>query len=98
MSTEPTIERAPLLQVAPGLLRAQAAARSAAARRLRTLAWLGIGWHALEFAVAIAAGLAASSIALVGFGVDSLVEAAAGAVVLWRVSGRRAASELAERR
>jgi divalent metal cation (Fe/Co/Zn/Cd) transporter len=98
MSTEPTIERPQLLQVAAGPLRAQAAARTAAAGRLRTLAWLGIGWHALEFAVAIAAGLAASSIALIGFGADSLVEAAAGAVVLWRVSGRRATSAHAERR
>ena len=44
------------------------------------------------------AGLAAGSIALVGFGADSVVEGAAGVVVLWRFSARREASEAAERR
>jgi len=37
----------------------------------------------VEFAIAIAAGLAAGSIALIGFGADSLIEALAGGVVLW---------------
>jgi len=67
------------------------------ARRARTLAWAGIGWHAIEFAIAIAAGIAASSIALVGFGMDSLIEAAAGAIVLWRFSRPRLHSPTAER-
>jgi divalent metal cation (Fe/Co/Zn/Cd) transporter len=66
--------------------------------RARALAWLGLGWHVVEAAIAIAAGLAAGSIALVGFGADSVVEGAAGVVVLWRFSPRRSASELAERR
>jgi hypothetical protein len=38
--------------------------RGALVHRARLLAWLGIGWHALEATVAVAAGLAASSIAL----------------------------------
>ena len=62
------------------------------------LAWLGLGWHGVEAAVAIGAGIAASSIALVGFGADSLIEAVAGIVVLWRFAGSRAGSDAAERR
>jgi divalent metal cation (Fe/Co/Zn/Cd) transporter len=48
--------------------------------------------------VAIAAGIAASSIALIGFGADSLVESLAGVVVLWRFTETRAQSERAEER
>lgn len=66
--------------------------------RARLLAWIGLGWHVAEAAVAIAAGIAAGSIALVGFGADSLIEAAAGVVVLWLMSGGRSASPTAERR
>ncbi len=62
------------------------------------LAWLGIGWHVVETAVAIGAGLAAGSIALVGFGADSLVESLAGLIVLWRFAEGRDDSERAERR
>jgi divalent metal cation (Fe/Co/Zn/Cd) transporter len=67
-------------------------------RRARLLARLGVAWHALEAAVAVAAGVAAGSIALVGFGADSLVEAVAGIVLMWRLAPARAASEAAERR
>jgi divalent metal cation (Fe/Co/Zn/Cd) transporter len=48
--------------------------------------------------VAIAAGVAAGSIALVGFGADSLIESLAGVIVLWRFAGRREHSDTAERR
>lgn len=67
-------------------------------RRARLLAWGGNVWHGIEFAVALAAGLAAGSIALIGFGLDSLIEAGAGAVILWRFRGLRSSSEPAERR
>jgi divalent metal cation (Fe/Co/Zn/Cd) transporter len=73
------------------------AERARLERRTRLLAWGGIGWHVLEFAIAIAAGLAASSIALIGFGVDSLIEALAGGVVLWLFTGNRRGSSGAER-
>jgi len=62
------------------------------------LAWGGIGWHFIEFAIAIAAGVAAGSIALIGFGADSLIEALAGFVVLWLFTGKRTGSRTAERR
>jgi divalent metal cation (Fe/Co/Zn/Cd) transporter len=77
---------------------AQAAERATLQRRARWLAWLGIGWHVVEFGIAIGAGVAASSIALVGFGIDSLIEALAGFVVLWLFTGHRLNSATAERR
>jgi len=48
--------------------------------------------------VAIAAGVAAGSIALVGFGADSLIESVAGLIVLWRFAASRVASDAAEER
>lgn len=70
--------------------------RAALMRRARFLAWLGVGWHVVEATIAIAAGVAAGSIALVGFGADSVIEASAGFVVLWLVA--RSFSAQAERR
>jgi divalent metal cation (Fe/Co/Zn/Cd) transporter len=67
-------------------------------RRAKLLAWAGVGWHGVEAAIAVGAGLAASSIALIGFGADSLIESAAGIILLWRFAAARASSEEAERR
>jgi len=67
-------------------------------RRAQRLAWFGIAWHVAEAAIAIAAGVAASSIALVGFGADSVIESVAGFVVLWLFAAPRAGSARAERR
>jgi hypothetical protein len=58
----------------------------AQALRGRLLAWGGVAWHGLELAIALAAGIAAGSITLIGFGADSLIEALAGGIVLWRKS------------
>jgi len=74
------------------------AERARLERRTRLLAWAGIGWHIVEFAIALAAGVAAGSIALIGFGADSLIEALAGGVVLWLFTGKRRGSSTAERR
>jgi len=49
------------------------------------LEWFTVGWNSVEAIVAIGAGLAAGSIALVGFGLDSVIETSAGLMVLWRV-------------
>ncbi len=62
------------VRAAPGSLR----------RRARALAVATIIWNAVECVVAVGAGLAAGSVALVGFGLDSLAEVFAGGVVLWR--------------
>jgi divalent metal cation (Fe/Co/Zn/Cd) transporter len=67
-------------------------------RRARRLAWGGIGYHVLEAAVAVGAGLAAGSIALIGFGADSLIESVAGLIVVWLFTGARLGSTVAERR
>lgn len=67
-------------------------------RRARHLAWIGNAWHSIEFAIAVSAGIAAGSVALIGFGADALIEAFGGFIILWRFSERRARSELAERR
>ena len=54
-------------------------------RRGVRLEWFTIGWNSVEAVVAIGAGLLAGSIALVGFGLDSVIETAAGLIVLWRL-------------
>lgn len=72
--------------------------RNALVRRAKLLAWVGLGWHAIEAAVALGAGIAAGSIALVGFGADSLIEALAGSILIWRFASSRAASHGAEHR
>jgi divalent metal cation (Fe/Co/Zn/Cd) transporter len=60
-----------------------------------------IGWNTLEAAIAIAGGVLAGSIALVGFGLDSVVEVSSALVIVWRLSrqgGDHQANERAERR
>jgi len=59
--------------------------RDATVRRGRQLEFFSIGWNLLEAAVGIGAGLFAGSIALIGFGIDSLIETTSGAVLLWRL-------------
>ena len=55
-------------------------------RRGRRLEYFTLGWNLLEALVAVVAGGIAGSIALIGFGVDSLIECVSGAVLLWRLS------------
>jgi divalent metal cation (Fe/Co/Zn/Cd) transporter len=68
------------------------------ARRVRLLSWLSLAWMTVEGAVAISAGLVASSIALVGFGLDSVVEGVASLIIVWRFTGSRVFSHAAEQR
>lgn len=60
-------------------------ARAVSVRRGRLLEYLTIGWNSLEGLIAIGSGLFAGSIALVGFGVDSVIEVSSGAALLWRL-------------
>jgi len=76
----------------------QSAEREKLVRRAKLLAWLGVGWHGIEATIAVGAGIIASSIALIGFGADSLIESVAGTVLLWRFAASRVSSENAERR
>lgn len=68
------------------------------AARVRLLSWLSLGWMTIEGAVAIAAGIVASSIALIGFGLDSVIEGVASVIIVWRFSGHRVFSHAAEQR
>lgn len=92
MSHSVEVKPLPALRVRPSRERARLE------RKARLLAWGGIGYHLLEAAVAIGAGLAAGSIALIGFGADSLIESLAGFVVVWLFTGARLGSSSAERR
>ena len=57
-------------------------------RQAIRLEYFTIAWNTLEAAVAVGAGVVAGSIALVGFGLDSVIEVTAGAVLLWRLRQR----------
>lgn len=71
------------------------------ASRARTLAhalrleYLTVGWNVIEGVVAIAAALAAGSVALLAFGIDSFVECASGGVLIWRLKAERTAKDAA---
>ncbi len=66
--------------------------------RAKVLSWLSLAWMTVEGAVGIAAALMAGSVALLGFGLDSVVEGLASVIVIWRFTGSRRLSEEAERR
>lgn len=68
------------------------------ARKVRLLSWLSLGWMTIEGAVAITAGVIASSVALVGFGLDSVIEGVASIIIIWRFTGDRILSHTAEER
>ncbi len=55
-------------------------------RQGRKLEHFTIGWNMVEAVVAIGAGWLAGSIALIGFGADSLIESLSGSILLWRLS------------
>jgi divalent metal cation (Fe/Co/Zn/Cd) transporter len=60
--------------------------RPTAVRRARLLNRISLAWNATEAAVALAAGIAAGSVSLVGFGLDSVVEVSASVALAWRLS------------
>jgi divalent metal cation (Fe/Co/Zn/Cd) transporter len=68
------------------------------ARRVKLLSWLSLAWMTVEGAVAIGAGIVASSIALIGFGLDSAIEGFASVIIIWRFTGHRVFSHDAEQR
>jgi divalent metal cation (Fe/Co/Zn/Cd) transporter len=86
------------LTFVPAEPRLESVERARLQRQARMLAWGGNIWHIAEFGIALTAGFAAGSIALIGFGVDSLIEVLAGGVIVWLFTGRRLRSAQAERR
>lgn len=77
--------------------------RAALIARGRRLEYVTIAWNGFEAAVALVSGVLAGSIALVGFGLDSVMESASAGILLWRFRAekdreRRERAELAARR
>ncbi len=73
---------------------AQVDLRESDTRKGRRLEYFTLGWNLTEAVVGIGAGVIAGSIALVGFGVDSIIESFSGASLLWRLQSH----ETGERR
>jgi len=57
-------------------------------RRAQLLAGASVAYNAIEAVIAISAGLVAGSVALVGFGLDSIVEVSSGLIILWQFRHR----------
>lgn len=68
------------------------------ARLTRLLSWLSLLYMAAEGATGVGAALIAGSVALLGFGLDSVIEGLASVIIVWRFTGTRTLSETAERR
>jgi divalent metal cation (Fe/Co/Zn/Cd) transporter len=56
-------------------------------RRGLRLEYMTVAWNVIEAVVAVWAGIAAGSIALIGFGLDSMIEVFAASVVIWEFKG-----------
>jgi divalent metal cation (Fe/Co/Zn/Cd) transporter len=69
-----------------------------AARRARTLSWFSLAWMTGEGILGLSAGVAANSISLIGWALGSVIEGLASIIVIWRFTGNRTLSEVAERR
>jgi len=85
------VAAAPVASVTPERYRELAA-------RVRWLSWLSLGAMSVEGFVALLAGALAGSIALVGFGLDSVIEGFASVIIIWRFTGERVFSHAAEER
>jgi divalent metal cation (Fe/Co/Zn/Cd) transporter len=61
------------------------ASRPQLLERALRLEYLTVGWNLIEGVIAVSAALAAGSVALLGFGIDSFVESVSGLVLIWRL-------------
>jgi divalent metal cation (Fe/Co/Zn/Cd) transporter len=86
------------LTVLPVAQPARSAGWHDAARKARLLSWISLAWMGAEGVIALAAGIAAGSIALISFGLDSFIEGFASLVIVWRFTGSRLHSHAAEQR
>ena len=64
------------------------AVRRKLGRRAQLLAGASVAYNVIEAVVAVSAGLVAGSVALVGFGLDSVVEVSSGLIILWQFRHR----------
>jgi divalent metal cation (Fe/Co/Zn/Cd) transporter len=67
------------------------------AGKARVLSWVSLAWMTVEGALGLVAGIQASSVALVGWALSSVVEGLASVIVIWRFTGARSLSETSER-
>jgi divalent metal cation (Fe/Co/Zn/Cd) transporter len=54
-------------------------------KKALVLVWIGEIWNILEAVVALWSGIGAGSVALIGFGLDSILELAVGGILIWRL-------------
>jgi len=62
-------------------------------RKALKLEYLTVGWNVVEGVVSVLAAVAAGSVALLGFGIDSFVETTSGAILIWRLWAERHARD-----
>jgi divalent metal cation (Fe/Co/Zn/Cd) transporter len=67
-------------------------------RRIKRLSWFSLVWMTVEGVIGVSAGIAANSIALIGYGIDSTIAGVGSLVIIWRFTGSRLRSDAAERR
>lgn len=72
------------MSVSLGAVPLSATERARLGRRARLLAGATVVYNAVEAVIAVGAGVAAGSVALVGFGLDSVVEVSSGLIILWQ--------------
>jgi divalent metal cation (Fe/Co/Zn/Cd) transporter len=72
--------------------------RALLVRRVKHISWLSLVWMTAEGVIGVWAGIAANSIALIGYGIDSTIAGIGSLVVIWRFTGGRAQSDAAEER
>jgi divalent metal cation (Fe/Co/Zn/Cd) transporter len=70
--------------------------RAALVRRVKLISWLSLAWMGAEAVIGVLAGIAAGSIALIGWGIDSTIEGVASLIIIWRFTGHRIDSLEAE--
>jgi divalent metal cation (Fe/Co/Zn/Cd) transporter len=92
----PTVNAAPVPTPAAAVITRERYERLAG--RVKLLSWLSLAWMTVEGVVAIAAGIVAGSVALIGFGLDSAIEGLASVIIIWRFTGNRMFSHAAEQR
>jgi divalent metal cation (Fe/Co/Zn/Cd) transporter len=97
MSTDFDLPMVPPAAVAPTAPRRDADWLRAA-RMALALSWVSLVYMGIEGAVGVWQGVAAGSIALVGWGLASFIEGMASVVIIWRFTGRRTLSDTAEHR
>ena len=63
--------------------------RATAVTRQKWLMAVTIGWNGIEGMIAVTAGVAAGSVSLIGFGLDSSIEVSAAVILAWRLAQER---------